>query len=92
MTSATDTPLDAHRHANADETQVAVIRKSIETSGVEFIYYQGITVTGRVIGKVVPAKHLARNLAKGVNLHRTAISDLMTDRAGSLFGGGAEAA
>ena len=25
MTSATDTPLDAHRHANADETQVAGI-------------------------------------------------------------------
>ena len=50
-------------------------------------------MTGRVIGKVVPAKHLSRNLDKGVNLHRTAICDLMGDRnGGDLFGGGAYAA
>ena len=56
------------------------------------MYYQGVTITGRVIGKVVPAKHLRRNLDRGVKLHRTAISDLQSDRAGNLLGGGVHAA
>ena len=86
------TPLDQHREANADAVRVAEIARTIESTGVEFVYYQGVTVTGRVIGKVVPARHLRRNLERGVNLHRTAISDLQSDRAGSLFGGGAHAA
>lgn len=86
------TPLDQHREANADPDRVAEIARAIETSGVEFVYYQGVTITGRVIGKVVPAKHLRRNLERGVQLHRTAISDLQSDRAGNLLGGGVHAA
>lgn len=86
------TPLDQHREANAAAAQVDEIARTIESSGVEFVYYQGVTVTGRVIGKVVPAKHLRRNLDRGVNLHRTAISDLQSDRAGNLLGGGVHAA
>jgi glutamine synthetase len=86
------TPLDLHREANTSQPAVDEIARTIESSGVEFIYYQGVTVTGRVIGKVVPAKHLRRNLERGVNLHRTAISDLQSDRAGNLLGGGVHAA
>ena len=85
-------PLDQHREANASAAQVDEIARTIEASGVEFVYYQGVTITGRVIGKVVPAKHLRRNLDRGVNLHRTAISDLQSDRAGNLLGGGVHAA
>jgi glutamine synthetase len=88
----TKTPLDQHREANADQTAVEDIARTIQSAGVEFIYYQGVTVTGRVIGKVVPAKHLARNFERGVNLHRTAISDLQSTRAGDLLGGGVHAA
>ena len=86
------TPLDLHREANTSQPAVDEIARTIEDSGVEFVYYQGVTVTGRVIGKVVPAKHLRRNLERGVNLHRTAISDLQSDRAGNLLGGGGHAA
>ncbi|MEI6230995.1 MAG: glutamine synthetase family protein [Actinomycetes bacterium] len=86
-----NTPLDQHREANTSEAAVAEIERTIAETGVEFIYYQGISVTGRVMGKVVPAKHLRRNLEKGINLHRTAISDLQTDRAGNLIGGGVQA-
>ncbi len=85
------TPLDQHREANTSEGAADEIAKTIESSGVEFIYYTGVSVTGRVFGKVVPAKHLRRNLERGVNLHRTAISDLQTDRAGNLIGGGVQA-
>lgn len=86
------TPLDLHRQANTDQDRVAEVTRTMQSSGVEFVYYQGVTVTGRVIGKVVPAKHLQRNLERGVNLHRTAISDLQSDRAGNLLGGGVHAA
>ncbi len=88
----TSTPLEQHREANSDAGALAAIRERIEASGVEFIYYQGVTITGRVIGKVVPARHLARNADKGVQLHRTAAADLQTTRDGQLLGGGVEAA
>lgn len=83
------TALDQHRELNADESKITEIEKRIESSGVEFIYYQVVTLSGRVLSKVVPARHLRRNLQKGVLLHRTAITDLQANRAGDLLGGGA---
>lgn len=88
----TTTPLAQHREANADASKLAAIRERIAAAGVEYIYYQGVTITGRVIGKVVPARHLARNAEKGVQLHRTAAADLQSTREGQLLGGGVEAA
>lgn len=84
--------LDLHRERNADESQLTAIRARIQESGVEFIYYQAVTITGRVVGKVVPAKHLLRNTERGVQLHRTVVSDLQVNRAGELLAGGTEAA
>jgi len=88
----TTTPLERHREVNADAGTLAAIRGRIEAAGVEYVYYQGVTITGRVIGKVVPARHLARNAERGVQLHRTAAADLQTTRDGRLLGGGVEAA
>lgn len=88
----TVTPLEAHRAANADADALAAIGERIDAAGVEYLYYQGVTVTGRVIGKVVPARHLARNADNGVQLHRTAAADLQATREGQLLGGGVEAA
>jgi glutamine synthetase len=88
----TTTALDEHRHANADAAALDAIQAAIDEAGVEYIYYQGVTITGRVIGKVVPARHLRRNADKGVQLHRTAVADLQSTRAGELLGGGVEAA
>ncbi|KHF42936.1 hypothetical protein [Saccharomonospora viridis] len=86
------TALDEHRDRNADRATLDAIRAQINEHGVEFIYYQIVTVTGRVVAKVVPARHLERNAIKGVNLHRTAMTDLQSDRHGNLLGGGQEAA
>ena len=86
------TPLDQHREANTSSRAAPQILSTITDRGVEYLYYQAVTITGRVVGKVVPAHHLARNAERGIQLHRTAVSDLQTDRAGNLLGGGAEAA
>ncbi|MEV0974675.1 glutamine synthetase family protein [Microtetraspora glauca] len=88
----TSTALDLHRQRNTATGALDEIRGLIAESGVEYLYYQAVTITGRVVGKVVPARHLARNAEKGVQLHRTAVANLQADRAGNLLGGGAEAA
>jgi glutamine synthetase len=85
------TALDEHRSRNADETALAAIREQIRDREVEFIYYQVVTVTGRIMAKVVPARHVGRNAAIGIKFHRTAISDLQSDRFGEMFGGGTHA-
>ncbi|WP_455360179.1 glutamine synthetase family protein [Streptomyces sp. SYSU K21746] len=86
------TALDRHRERNTDQAAIESVRARIAAGGVQYLYYQAVTISGRVVGKVVPAEHLARNVENGVQLHRTAVSDLQTDRAGHLLGGGAEAA
>lgn len=83
------TALARHRERNAQAADELAAR--IAESGVEYIYYQVVTVGSRVVSKVVPANHLRRNLEKGINFHRTAMADLQSDRAGTLLGGGVEA-
>ena len=87
-----ETALDRHRELNNRSAAHEELSARIRESGVEFIYYQVVTLSGRVAAKVVPAKHLLRNLDKGIQFHRTAISDLQCNRAGELLGGGAQAA
>jgi glutamine synthetase len=86
------TALELHRELNSRPGALDEIKQAIAGSGVEYIYYQAVTITGRVVGKVVPAGHLDRIAVRGVNQHRTAIANLQTDRAGTLLGGGTEAA
>ena len=67
------TPLDTHRQANATSAQLAEVLTTIAERGVEFVYFQAITITGRVVGKVAPAKHFERLAVKGVQQHQTAV-------------------
>ena len=85
------TPLEEHRARNLDPAEVARLEDLITTHGVKYIYYQFVSINGRVLAKVVPARHLRRNLEKGVQFHGTAIADLTSDRNGNLMGGGAQA-
>ena len=50
-----------------------------------------MTLSGRVMAKVVPAAHLARNMEKGVQFHGSAITDLVSDRHGNLIASGPDA-
>ena len=42
--------------------KIARIEELIEKHGVKYIYYQFVSINGRVLAKVVPAVHLRRNL------------------------------
>lgn len=85
------TALDEHRERNSRVDAVRELQERIASAGVRYLYYQVVTVSGRVLAKVVPARHVKRNLEKGIQFHRTAMSDLQSDRLGNLLGGGAEA-
>ena len=81
--------LDAQLAANAAAEPDLAAR--IREAGIEFVYYQFVTLNGRVMAKVVPARHLARNLERGVQFHGSAVADLATSRAGTLIASGNEA-
>ncbi|MFT3874565.1 MAG: hypothetical protein QM714_18275 [Nocardioides sp.] len=86
------TALDRHREENASSDALSSVMATIKEQGVECVYLQSVTVTGRVVGKVLPARHLERIAGKGIQQHRTAAANLQTTREGVLLGGGVEAA
>jgi glutamine synthetase len=77
-----------HQAANMRPEVVKDLEQKISAAGVEFIYYMLPTIGSKVVAKMVPAHHIKRNLEKGIALHRTAVADLQSDRAGNLIGGG----
>ncbi|MFN0155945.1 MAG: glutamine synthetase family protein [Gaiella sp.] len=83
--------LAVHREQNLMEATVTAIEEQIAAAGVEFLYYQFVSINGRVLTKVAPARHLRRNLASGVNFHGSAVADVAVDRSGEIFAGGAQA-
>lgn len=85
------TALDLHRQANAASADLASALATISERGVEFVYFQAITITGRVVGKVAPARHFERLAVKGVQQHQTAIANLQGTRDGVLLAGGVNA-
>jgi glutamine synthetase len=85
------TPLASQAELNSATETVEAIEERIANAGVEFVYYQFVSINGRVLTKVAPARHLRRNLRAGVNFHGSAVADVANDRDGALFAGGAEA-
>ncbi|GAB3123302.1 glutamine synthetase family protein [Glaciibacter psychrotolerans] len=86
-----DGAFDRHQEANLRPEVIEALESKISDAGVKFIYYMIPTLGGRTIAKVVPAEHVARNLRKGIAFHRTALTDLQTNRGGQLIGGGVAA-
>lgn len=73
------------------EDQITEVRREIDERGVEYIYLQFVSVTGRIVGKGVPAKHWEKFAHDGFQLVYGATANLFTDRHGEYIGYGAEA-
>ncbi len=67
------------------------VRAKINELGITYIYYQFISVTGRVVGKGVPADHWESIANRGFQLVYGATANLFTDRNQEYIGYGAEA-
>ncbi len=83
--------LGLQSEVNCAPATVDAIEERIAEAGVEFVYYQFVSINGRVLTKVAPARHVRRNLRSGVNFHGSAVADVANDRSGAFFFGGAEA-
>ena len=87
-------PTDLEQFVTAEgrDEAVARVREQIDRSGITYIYYQFVSVTGRIMGKGVPAKHWESMAAKGFQLVYGSTANLFVDRHGEYIGYGPESA
>ena len=71
--------------------EVRKVREQIDALGITYIYYQFISVTGRVVGKGIPADHWERTAERGFQLVYGSTANLFIDRHGHYIGYGPEA-
>ncbi|WP_328442099.1 glutamine synthetase family protein [Streptomyces sp. NBC_00457] len=71
--------------------EVERVRRLIDEHNVKYIYFQFVSVTGRVLGKGAPAHCWGKFADTGFQLVYGATANLFTDRSGEYIGYGAEA-
>ena len=71
--------------------EVRRVRAKINALGIEYIYYQFVSVTGRIVGKGIPADHWERTAERGFQLVYGATANLFLDRHSNYIGYGPEA-
>ena len=80
------TDLEKHVNRPGRDKQVKKVREKINELGITYIYYQFISVTGRVVGKGIPADHWERTAEKGFQLVYGATANLFLDRHNNYIG------
>ena len=68
------------------------VRKRIDALGIEYLYLQFVSVTGRIMGKGIPADHWENVANGGFQLVYGATVNLFLNRHGQYLGYGPEAA
>lgn len=87
----TQTNLEAWVNADGRSELVKRVRAKIDELGITYIYYQFVSVTGRVMGKGVPADHWERMAESGFQLVYGSTANLFLDRHSNYIGYGPEA-
>ncbi len=84
---------DLERHVNQPgrDDLVKQVRDKINELGIDYIYYQFISVTGRIVGKGVPADHWETIASRGFQLVYGSTANLFIDRHGDYIGYGPQA-
>ncbi|WP_443628164.1 glutamine synthetase family protein [Candidatus Njordibacter sp. Uisw_002] len=85
------TDLQQYVDAPGRDDLVKQVRAKIDELGITYVYYQFISVTGRIVGKGIPARHWERTAAKGFQLVYGSTANLAIDRHGEYIGYGPEA-
>ncbi|MEO0772718.1 MAG: glutamine synthetase, partial [Pseudomonadota bacterium] len=74
------------------DEKIKQVRAMIDEMGIEYLYLQFVSVTGKIMGKGIPSDHWETVAMKGFQLVYGATVNLFTDRAGNYLGYGPEAA
>ena len=85
------TDLERFAAQEGREDLIADVRRRIDAEGITYIYYQFVSVTGRIMGKGVPAPHWETIARKGFQLVYGSTANLFIDRRGDYIGYGPEA-
>ncbi len=70
----------------AREALIPDVRKKIVELGIDAIYYQYVSITGRIMGKVIPAKHWERMAETGMQTWLGGVTNVFADKEGKLIG------
>ncbi|QYX55257.1 glutamine synthetase [Roseovarius sp. SCSIO 43702] len=87
-----ETDLERFVDAEGRDEKIKEVRKMIDDKGIEYLYLQFVSVTGKIMGKGIPADHWENIAKKGFQLVYGATVNLFTNRAGEYLGYGPEAA
>ena len=85
------TDLEAFVGARGRDELVKQVRTKIDGLGVTYIYYQFVSVTGRIMGKGAPTDHWEAFAERGFQLVYGSTANLFIDRSGHYIGYGPEA-
>jgi glutamine synthetase len=72
--------------------KIRAVRAQIDALGIEYLYLQFVSVTGKIMGKGIPSDHWESVAQKGFQLVYGATMNLFLNRAGEYMGYGPEAA
>jgi glutamine synthetase len=84
------TDLEAHVNAEGRAELVKQVREKIDSLGITYVYYQFVSVTGRIVGKGIPTDHWERIAERGFQLVYGSTANLFVDRHGDYIGYGPE--
>ena len=92
-TTKVQTSTDLERRVNAPgrAAMIKQIQEKINKLGVTYVYFQFVSVTGRIVGKGIPADHWERVANSGFQLVYGSTANLFVDRHGDYIGYGPEA-
>ena len=86
------TDLEKFTKAPGRDDLIKQVRKKIDALGIDYLYLQLISVTGRIMGKGIPAEHWENVANGGFQLVYGATVNLFLNRRGEYLGYGPEAA
>jgi len=82
--------LEQARNAPGRSERIEELTKFIEANGIRYVFFQQVSITGRVMGKGVVSSFFPQVAARGYQLVYGATANLFTDRYGNYIGFGPE--
>ena len=86
------TDMENFVEAEGREAKVKAVRQKIDALGIEYLYLQFVSITGRICGKGIPADHWETMAQRGFQLVYGATVNLFMNRHQEYLGYGPEAA
>ena len=80
--------IESYVESEGRDDLVKQVRSKIDELGVDYIYYQFVSLTGRIMGKGVPADHWETMADRGFQLVYGSVANLFMDRRGNYIGYG----